>query len=288
MSPADNIEQRIRELRFRTGPEADDRILSDALAALEQARTTLPDTTRASVWRIIMTSRWTKIIPAAAAIIAITVVAVTVLNKSATPAYSLEQTVEANRGLRYIHIKIDPARFDHMSEAWLQLNAEGQPVRMKMDYPATMDGPKVVLWQDNNKAEVWFKKKKGVGVFHDPKIVASFPIMLKMFDPIQVIDELYKAQAEGKVSIETTMPVSADDPITLTATSLPGKGLRTVYLVDAETKLLTRVQRYSPLSWVPRRTSCESTRPPRSSGSPRATSPMSRSPSKWLASSLKH
>ena len=154
MSPADNIEQRIRELRFRTGPEADERILTDALAALEQTRTTIPNTTRSSVWRIIMTSRWTKIIPAAAAIIAIAVVAVTVLNRSATPAYSLEQTVEANRGLRYIHIKIDPARFDHMGEAWLQLDSKGQPMRLKMDFPATMDGPKVVLWQDNNKAEV--------------------------------------------------------------------------------------------------------------------------------------
>ncbi len=86
MNPAENMEQRIRELRYQTGPATDERILRDALAALGQTQTPQTNSTRTSVWRIIVRNKWTRVAAAAAVAIAVGALAVTALQQSARPA----------------------------------------------------------------------------------------------------------------------------------------------------------------------------------------------------------
>ena len=249
MKPADNIERSIKDLRIKTTAALDGRILTDALAALEPSGPATSEAQPATrpgrmtriahraFWRAIMASKWSQIGTAAAAIVVAVAITLTVLHQSARPAYALEQTIEANRGLRYLHIRNGPPEAV-LSETWAQIAENGEVLRLKMEFPLTQDGPKVVVWA-GDKAEVWFKAKRVVGVFRDPKTAAGFPDMLKAFEPTRVVEELYQAQAKGRVSIDTQMPAASGEPIILTATWLPKFGKRTVYLMDAQTKLLT-------------------------------------------------
>jgi len=243
MNPADNIERSIQDLRFTTSPAADERILADAAAALEQSTRTTPGPMKPSLWRTIMRSNWTKLATAAAVIIVVGVLSAITFHQSAKPAYAIEQTIEANRGLRYVHIRMESPTFGSSGEAWVRLNEQGEMQQFRMDCPDTEDGPKVVVWQAN-KAEVWFKRKKSLLTTYSSKLVASFPNMVKAFDPKAVTEALYKAQADGRMTIETKMPTAKGEPITLVATSVPPGERREVYSVDPATLLVTRVERY--------------------------------------------
>jgi hypothetical protein len=254
MKPAENIERSIKDLHMKTTAELDGRILADAVAALEQSGPAASGTQPANrpgrviriahreFWRAVMASNWSKIVAAAAMIVIVVTITLTAVHESARTAYALEQTIEANRAVRYLHIRNGPPDAV-LSEMWAQIADNGDVLRLKMDFPHTEDGPKVVAWQ-GDKAEVWFKSKQIIGVFRDPKTAAGFPEMVKAFEPTRVVDELHQAQAKGRISIETQMPAASGEPITLTATSLPKPDERTVYLIDPQTKLLQRREEF--------------------------------------------
>lgn len=242
MSPADNIERSIQELRFTTSPAADERILADAAAALEQSTKTAPGPSGPSVWRKIMKSNWTKLATAAAIIAVVSVLAVSVFHGSARPAYAIEQTLEANRGLRSIHIRIEPAGTG-LKEAWAQFNDNGELARMRLDMPKTEDGPKVIVWQAD-KAEVWMKAKNIAVVVREPMTIAQIVKMLELFDPKVAMDALYRSQAEGRVKIEATGPASAGSPITLVVNPVGSPERKEIYYVDPSSKLVQRIEKW--------------------------------------------
>ncbi|MBI4582299.1 MAG: hypothetical protein HY718_21575 [Planctomycetes bacterium] len=179
---------------------------------------------------------------AAAAVIAVAVVSFVVFHGSAQPAYAIEQTLEANRALTYVHIRIEPAG-QGLAEAWAQFDDEGKPLRLRMEFPNTEDGPKSVVWQ-GNKAEVWFKAKNSDVIMAEPRILARFPEMLEVFDPRVRTEAIYKAQAAGAVTIEVKPPADAQSPITLIATATSSPGGREIYQINPVTKLVQQAERY--------------------------------------------
>jgi hypothetical protein len=101
MNPAENIEQQIQNLNFQTTPALDSRILIDATDRLEQNQTHPAEaqTVAAGFWRHIMKSKITKLVAAAAVVIAVLMV---VFSQSgeidlATPAFGdvLQQIYKA-------------------------------------------------------------------------------------------------------------------------------------------------------------------------------------------------
>jgi hypothetical protein len=243
---ANNIERSIQQLRYSTTAVLDERILADAQAALEQSKNSPLDATRSSVWRTIMSSTWTRVAGAAAAIALVMTVSLTALHQSAAPAYALEQTRAANRGLRYIHIRIAPAYRD-VTEAWVQLGPQGEFQHLRMEIDDALDGPKSVIWQAD-RVDVWFKAKNAFTTLHAADEVARVPELLRLFDPRAVADALYEAEAAGKVQLETTMSPAPGEPIVLVATSLPTAEQQDVYRIDPATKLVQRVERYQRVS----------------------------------------
>jgi len=235
------MEQTIRDIRLKTGAVLDERILVDATAALEPGQSAGPDASRAGLWSIIMRSTWTKISAAAAVLALAVTTAIVFMTHSAKPAYAIEQTIEANKGLRYIHLRVQPAGM--ISEAWAQLDELGQLVRLRMNWPKTEDGPKDVVWEAG-KAEVWFKAKKCVGVVREPNILKRMPEFYQIFDPKVVTQALYDAQAEGRVEMEIK-PAVAGQPIEVVATSLPDRNRREIYRIDPNTWLVQRVEKYT-------------------------------------------
>jgi hypothetical protein len=190
------------------------------------------------LWRIVMRSKITKL-AAAAAIFVVAAISITYLGRLTSTAYAIEQTVEANRGLRFIHLKYEPAG-NGVEEIWAQFDDKGELLRLRMNFPNTMDGPKDVVWQED-KAEVWFKAKKAIAVLREEKILAKLKMSYENFDPKLIVEQLYHAQANGKGQIEIQESRSKDKPITITSTS---KRFRAVYKVDPETKLLQQLEKY--------------------------------------------
>jgi len=73
MRPAENIEKSIKKLQVAPSAQMHERTLNDALKAQEKWRNTRVALPESSPWRIIMRSRMTKIVAAAAIIIAVLV-----------------------------------------------------------------------------------------------------------------------------------------------------------------------------------------------------------------------
>ena len=194
-----------------------------------------PRATLILTWRHIMAKPLSKIAVAAVIIIA-AVLAVSFLDKSVTTAYAIEQTVEACSNLRFIHLKTETARTgsEGIDEMWAAFDAEGNLHRLRMNFPNSPDGPKVVVWQEG-KAEVWFKAKNTVAVVLEENMLKKLKMSYQDLDPKLIGQQLCQMQANDEELIEIQQPPSEAEPIIIERTR---KGFRTVYTVDPETKLL--------------------------------------------------
>lgn len=177
---------------------------------------------------------------AAAIIIIAALVSLTQLDKTVTPAYAIEQTMEANRSLRFIHLKCEPAG-EGIEELWAQFDENGQLQNLRMNFPNTVDGPKDVVWQEG-KAEVWFKKKNSIAVVREEAMLARLKMSYADFDPKLIVENLYRSQSNEKVQIEIQDSHSKDQPIIITSTT---NGFRDVFKVNPETLLLEQIEKYA-------------------------------------------
>lgn len=240
MNPTEELELRIRGLRVPNSSVVDRKILADALATLESSRRASSDARPTGVWRAIMKNKWTKL--AAAILVAVTVGTVMFHRQMSAVAYALEETLEANLGLRFIHIRCEPAG-NGMSEAWAQFAEDGTLLRAKMIFPKTEDGAKEVSWQQD-RAEVWFKTKGHVLVLRDKKSAERISQELSALDPKSAVAHLYDAKSKGNVHIETQQPEKEGDPIRLIVTPNDSADSREIFLIDPQTKLATELQKF--------------------------------------------
>lgn len=158
MSAAENIEKLVkkffktRKSSAATSDKLDKKVLTDALAAFEKSKTTESAEFQPSVWRIIMKSSITKLAVAAVLVIA-AVMSVTLLNKATAPAYAIEQTIEALKNTRIVHMFCrdwDGKKF----EMWMTLDSQGYPEYCYSywpDYEVTNISTPTVSYQYNKK-----------------------------------------------------------------------------------------------------------------------------------------
>lgn len=122
MIPSDNIHKLIKKLNVKAGPELDQRVHDDISKALAEPKQKQPAPTGPNIWRIIMKNKTTKY-ATAAAVILITVLGIAFLDKSATPAYAVEQTIEAMRSINSIHAYCTDWN-DSQGQTWVQIDPE--------------------------------------------------------------------------------------------------------------------------------------------------------------------
>ncbi|MFC1738177.1 outer membrane lipoprotein carrier protein LolA [Planctomycetota bacterium] len=105
MKSAEKIEQLVKKIRFSPRASANKRILGYAEAALKQrVDKTKSNRFELNIGRIIMKSKITKLAAAAIIIIAV-VLSITFLDKSVTPAYAIEQTIEAFKNVNSVYVE---------------------------------------------------------------------------------------------------------------------------------------------------------------------------------------
>ncbi len=239
MTNAENIEQMLKRLRIKTSETVDERILADATAMLEHTDPIRPS----SLWRTIMISKWTKLAGAAAAVVVAAVLIAATLNGGATVAYALTQTLEANQGLKTIHVKIDPPE-NGISEAWAQFDADGNLEHVRTHFDMTEIGSTEAVLHANGRAEVWHKDKGMSVVFRDEKTLAKLAEDMQRFDPKRITESLYRKEKAGKVVIETRTSDDSDKPIILIVTPTDRAGWKSIYEIDPVTKLVSQQERY--------------------------------------------
>lgn len=93
----------LKNLKIHSGTEMDKRILSDALTEMENSKKALSTTNQPNIWRNIMKNQKAKLATVAAIIFAI-ILSISVLDKSTTPAYALEQTIDAIQDVKTVYM----------------------------------------------------------------------------------------------------------------------------------------------------------------------------------------
>ena len=200
---------------------------------------------RFNIRRIIMKSPITKL--AAAVIIIAAVLAITVRDES---AYALTHTIKANHTVRYLHIKdIASEHEDEPKEFWVECDEQGQIANARMHMPewaSPDDGAKAIVW-NQNKVQVYFKKKNLLFIAGDKTFADRMLQIIVSCDPRQAVERLYEQETSGKVKIEINQPSDKSKPIVVTATYLPespSPHRRMVLFVDQATKLVIAAESY--------------------------------------------
>ena len=233
MSPEPkNLEEAILHAGFQTRPELDARIL-DRATALLSARPHAP--LAMPLWRRIVSNRWTKR-SAAAASIAAAIILAFVLTTFSQPTYALSDTQNAMRAIKSVHIRVDPAG-EGIGEAWAVFTDDHELLKLRMDFPKTEDGPKVVLWE-KDEAKVWFKKKNSVAILSEKDMVERLGGFFEMIDPKPTVEAMVNA-AGPDVTIDR--PDEKDKPIVITRTD---EGRPIVIYVNQKTRLVERIEHY--------------------------------------------
>ncbi len=249
MRPADNIEKLVKKLRYKANAETHDRVFGNVLEALDKFEKQQSGATAPNIRRIIMKSPLTKI-AAAAVVIAGVALFISFVGTSIPIAYGLDQTITANHTVRYLHIKdFSSEHQDEPKEFWVECDEHGQITNARMNMPqwaSPDDGAKAIVW-NQNKVQIYFKKKNILFIATDKTVADRMLQLVKSCDPRQAVERLYEQETAGKVKIEIDQPSDKAKPIVVTATYLPESSSpqrRLVLFVDQATKLVMATESY--------------------------------------------
>jgi hypothetical protein len=253
----DILEKSIKALKSCPFPSGPDRQTVDAtVAALTKASGQTYDKLHKQqtiVERIKIMKTYTKLAIAAMLLIA-AVLSITLLNKSATPAYALEQTIQASHSVRYLHAKLFSVSHDKPQECWVEFNPDGQLKNIRSHQPAWQgveNEEKVGVWKEN-EAQIWLKQENVLFITKYEHVADEVRSTMEQFDPKLAVERLQKEQKEGRIELKITEPADMTEPIVVTATVLKESsdlplypvGGRVVFFVDQATRLVNSIELY--------------------------------------------
>ena len=167
MRPAEDIKRLVENLSDKTSAQMDQRVREDMLRALAESER--PSAlTRPKIGRTIMKSPITKL-AAAAVIIGAVALSIAVVDKVTSPAYALEQTVEALQNVRFLHIvgRDETGRIN--DERWIEIGMDGFQIRYRQQNPPSViekypSAPSMVI-EDGESTAVYRQDKKTVIIY---------------------------------------------------------------------------------------------------------------------------
>lgn len=168
MKLTNNIEKAIRnKLNFTASAEMRERILTDVINAQEDSKKTKSALAGPNIRNIIMRSPITKLAAAAMIVIA-AVLLITILDKSATPTYAIEHTIDALKDVRFLHLVRRNQSGEIFDERWIELDSDGRQIRYRQDTPPDFldieDGETVAMYRKDKNAVVLYDPEKGFSI----------------------------------------------------------------------------------------------------------------------------
>jgi len=248
---ARQFENFVRQTEFDDAPDPNhrDALEKELLSALaKQAPRQI------AIWRTIMKSQITKL-ATAAAIILIGVLSITFLNESVSPAYAIEQTIEAYQTVRYVNALnyyFDPSGKIEQSEIWIKFDENGElsAIWKKLD----QNNYRAVIWEwDKSIRKIWEPDKKQftISYTYDKRILE--PESQVRMDPKFAMELLEQLEAEGRVWVDIEDSGKKDEPIRVIATqtdefvkakSTHWAHRRYVVLIDRHSRLAKQFELY--------------------------------------------
>jgi len=166
----------LNDLNVPASKEMDERILGDALAAMEESAKAEPALAELNIWRMIMKSKIVKLATAAAIILAV-VISVTILDKSTTPTWAIEQTIETLREIESIYIAgyfltADAKKADF--QAWIVPSSKDSSKSAYYRFEAGMFEPEDFNPYDQNRHIVVVSERDNSTYFYFPANTWTF------------------------------------------------------------------------------------------------------------------
>lgn len=197
-----------------------------------------------------MKSSITKFAATAAITIAV-LIGINMLN--GTPAYAIEQTIEAGQNVRYLHFYFYASEDSNLpdKEAWLEYDDSGQLKNIRVNWYNQPAGELVLVWKEG-KTQYWEKKKQTLRFLEDEIFTKRSIGFANRYDPTRTVKNMYDLEKTGDVEIEIQESSDKTQPIILTCTWMPNTYLterpwpqmREVVSVDPITKLVTSIEVY--------------------------------------------
>ncbi len=154
------FENFVNQINFddKTDPDHRDRLEKNLLNRLKNQSTQA----QINIWTNIIKAKLTKLAAAAVIIIAVTLGLTTILDKSATPAYAIEQTVEAFKNIRFMHVVNQNESGQLVDERWIEIGPDGIQARYRQYTPGH------IFVVDDRKTVYAHYKDKDMVVLYDP------------------------------------------------------------------------------------------------------------------------
>jgi hypothetical protein len=246
MRRAKEMEDFVRNMFFKTGPEMDERLRADILRTQQQSQGMHLALGQVKIRRIIVRSPITKL-AAAAVIVAAIVVTVGLWDKSVPSAYAVEQTLQALHSVRTLHIRDLAPDQNEPKEFWIECDETGELANVRMHVPAwdsPADGAKEVVWHAG-KAQVWFRAKGTVVTVNEKEKISQLLGLVAAYDPKGVLERVMGLQEQGRAQVQIEQPSNKSEPIVVTVTSKrDGQDIQDVLTVNQATRLLESNHRY--------------------------------------------
>jgi hypothetical protein len=248
MRPADDIRRFIDKGSVSTNPRTDKAVLDTVLAAQEKVIDQASAASTPSFRSIVMRSPLTRLAAAAAIVVAV-VLFLGLWDRSVPSAYAFEQTLEANRGIRYLHLKYFTAGHEEPREGWIEFGEDGQARNVRAYMPqwaSPVDGPRVLVWK-NGTVQMWLVNQKRLTTMKADNPQGQLSALMQEIDPRLALARINDLKAQGKVDLTIEEPADKTQLIKVTATYLPDSdspGKRKVLYVDPTTKLVSAMELY--------------------------------------------
>lgn len=166
MKLTNNLEKMIRDkLNFTASAGMRQSILSDVINAQEDSRKTKQALTRPNIGGIIMKSPIIKL-TAAAVMVTAAGLLIMILDKSVSQVYAIEQTINALKNVRFVHLIERNQNGEIADERWIELDSDGRQIRYRQhtspDFLDIEDGETVAMYRkDKNAVVLYDPKEKG-------------------------------------------------------------------------------------------------------------------------------
>jgi len=246
MNTPDNIEKLIKNAVIHSNPDANQAVLKEFLQQFDNTRERNPAVMQPNIRRTIMKSPITKIATAAVVIIA-AALSFTLLDKTVTKAWAIEQSIQAHHSVRSILVRAFKSRAsmgnDESSDLWIKYDSKGKVTHFRMDSTNTGDGAKSIVI-NQGIAKVWMSDKNTLMLFKGAEMTKELEKLASDFDPKQSLQRLYDLQDnldESKLTI--IEPEQEGEPVIFEVINDADSSYFR-YCFDAETKLLIQFEKY--------------------------------------------
>jgi len=200
-----------------------------------------------------MRNHWTKLSAAAALIVAVGVGLWALGRTGTSPAYALQQTIEAHHDVRSIHMKILTPNNTPFAgtRIWAEFDDTGALLRGRYetigDTHRSDLGPFVGVCEDGR--ETGWNKGNNVAVVRPVGSAGGvFESLAETVDLTALIRRLASQEADGKLTVDIQEPTTDGEAIVITTApteEATSPATRYVVTVDEDTLLVSRVELYT-------------------------------------------